>query len=106
MPNYGDFQLEIYLQGLAGVRPQLPMTFAELEARAARCLSPEILSYVAGGAGDEHTQDGNVTAFDRYGLVPRMLAGAAERDVLRDESGKIDLPLHLVDDRVRRRPQP
>src|SRR6202008_85433 len=27
------------------------------------------------------TQDLNVTAFDRYGLVPRMLAGAAERDL-------------------------
>jgi len=81
MPNFGDFQLEIYLGGLAGVRPALPMTFAELEARAARCLSAETFSYVAGGAGDEATQDGNVAAFDRYGLVPRMLAGAAERDL-------------------------
>jgi len=81
MPNFGDFQLEIYLGGLAGVRPALPMTFAELEARAARCLSTETFSYVAGGAGDEATQDGNVAAFDRYGLVPRMLAGAAERDL-------------------------
>jgi lactate 2-monooxygenase len=81
MPNFGDFQLEIYLQGLAGVRPGQPMTFAELEARAAKCLSPEILSYVAGGAGDEHTQDLNVAAFDRYGLIPRMLAGAGERDL-------------------------
>ena len=50
------------------------MAFAELEARAAKALSPEILSYVAGGAGNEFTQDVNVTAFDRYGLVPRMLA--------------------------------
>ena len=81
MPNFGDFQLEIYLGGLAGVRPALPMTFAELEARAARCLSTETFSYVAGGAGNEATQDVNVSAFDRYGLVPRMLAGAAERDL-------------------------
>ena len=36
---------------------------------------------VAGGAGNEFTQDANVTAFDRYGLTPRMLAGAAERDL-------------------------
>src|SRR5689334_17561685 len=95
MPNFGGFQLEIYLGGLAGVRPQLPMTFAELEARAAKSLSPEILSYVAGGAGDEATQDGNVTAFDRYGLVPRMLAGAAERDLSVDLLG-LSLPSPLL----------
>jgi lactate 2-monooxygenase len=81
MPNFGDFQLEIYLQGLAGVRPSLPMTYAELAQRAEASLSREVFSYVAGGAGDEHTQDLNVTAFDRYGLIPRMLAGAAERDL-------------------------
>jgi lactate 2-monooxygenase len=95
MPNYGDFQLEIYLNGLAGVRPALPMTYAELEARAAQCLSPEILSYVAGGAGDEHTQDANVTAFDRYGLIPRMLSGAAERDLTVELFG-LELPSPLL----------
>jgi lactate 2-monooxygenase len=95
MPNFGDYQLEIYLGGLAGVRPALPMTFAELEARAARALSPEILSYVAGGAGNEATQDGNVTAFDRYGLVPRMLAGAAERDLSVELLG-LSLPSPLM----------
>ena len=68
MPNFGDFQLEIYLQGLAGVRPALPMTFAELEARAPRRPRPEILSYVAGGAGDEHTQDAQ-----RRGVRPLRL---------------------------------
>ena len=31
--------------------------------------------------GDERTQDANVTAFDRWGLIPRMLVGAAERDL-------------------------
>lgn len=95
MPNFGDFQLEIYLGGLSGVRPALPMTFAELEARAAKCLSPEILSYVAGGAGNEATQDVNVTAFDRYGLVPRMLAGAAERDLSVELLG-LSLPSPLM----------
>ncbi len=44
-------------------------------------MSPEIWSYVAGGAGDETTQDANVRAFARYGLMPRMLTGAAQRDV-------------------------
>ena len=78
---FGDYQFEIYLQGLAGVVPALPMAFAELEAKAAAAMSPSVWSYVAGGAGDERTQRANVTAFDRWGLMPRMFVGAAERDL-------------------------
>jgi isopentenyl diphosphate isomerase/L-lactate dehydrogenase-like FMN-dependent dehydrogenase len=97
MPNFGDFQMEVYLGGLGGVRPSQPMTFSELEARAAKALAPEILSYVAGGAGNEFTQDANVTAFDRYGLVPRMLAGAVERDLSIELFGmKLPSPLLLA----------
>jgi lactate 2-monooxygenase len=81
MPNHGDFQLGIYLAGLEGVRPELPMDFRALARRAQDAMSPEIWSYVAGGAGDETTQDANVRAFARYGLMPRMLAGAAQRDL-------------------------
>ena len=97
MPNYGDFQMEAYLGGLGGLRPSMPMAFSELEARAAKALSPEILSYVAGGAGNEFTQDLNVTAFDRYGLMPRMLAGAVERDLSIELFGmKLPSPLLLA----------
>ncbi|QZA06318.1 alpha-hydroxy-acid oxidizing protein [Mycolicibacter heraklionensis] len=78
---FGDYQFEIYLQGLAGVMPTLPMTYTELEAKAAAALSPSVWSYVAGGAGDERTQRANVTAFDGWGLIPRMFVGAAERDL-------------------------
>jgi len=78
---FGAYQYEIYFQGLAGVLPGLPMSHAELEARARHVLSPSVWSYVAGGAGDEHTQDGNVEAFRRWGLIPRMLVGATERDL-------------------------
>jgi len=78
---FGDYQFEIYLQGLAGVMPALPMAYAELETKAAAALSPSVWSYVAGGAGDERTQRANVTAFDGWGLIPRMFVGAAERDL-------------------------
>ncbi|WP_024443216.1 MULTISPECIES: alpha-hydroxy-acid oxidizing protein [unclassified Mycobacterium] len=78
---FGDYQFEIYLQGLAGVMPALPMTYTELETKAAAALSPSVWSYVAGGAGDERTQRANVTAFDGWGLIPRMFVGAAERDL-------------------------
>src|SRR4051794_2067661 len=57
------------------------MSFADLARRAEETLSPELWSYVAGGAGDERTQDVNVEAFDWWGLMPRMLVGAAERDL-------------------------
>lgn len=79
--HFGDYQFEIYLQGLAGVVPALPMSYTELEAKAAAALSPSMWSYVAGGAGDERTQRANVAAFDGWGLIPRMFVGATERDL-------------------------
>jgi len=81
MPNFGDFQLELYLAGLAGNRPAMPMTYAELRQRAEAALPADVFSYVTGGAGNEFTQDHNVKAFDRIGLMPRMFTGAAERDL-------------------------
>jgi lactate 2-monooxygenase len=78
---FGDYQLEIYLQGLTGVLPSLPMAFAELETRAQAAMSPSVWSYVAGGAGDERTQRVNSQAFEQWGLMPRMGVGATERDL-------------------------
>jgi lactate 2-monooxygenase len=78
---FSDYQLEIYLQGLSGVLPTLPMSFDELEAKAQAAMSPSIWSYVAGGAGNERTQRVNVEAFERWGLMPRMFVGANERDL-------------------------
>ncbi len=77
---YGNYQLEIYFQGLTGTLPSLPMSFAELEIRAAQVLSPSLWSYVAGGAGgDERTQRANVTAFDHWGGLIPPYAGRRHR---------------------------
>ena len=81
MANHGDWQFGIYFNGLVGQKPSLPMEYASLERAAEAAMSDEVWSYVAGGAGNEHTQRSNVTAFERWGLMPRMLAGAAERDL-------------------------
>lgn len=87
MANFADWQLGIYFAGLGGEKPAYPVAYPELEARAAAALrerEPDgaaLHDYVAGGAGDEFTQEANLTAFQRWGLVPRMLAGAAERDL-------------------------
>lgn len=91
---YKDYQDEIYLDGLRGVVPRYPMTYAELEDRARAALPPSVVSYVAGGAGDERTQDANVTAFERWGLIPRMFVGADRRDLSVDLFG-LTLPSPL-----------
>ena len=57
------------------------MAYHELEQRAKKAMAPSVLSYVAGGAGDERTQRANVSAFENWGLIPRMLVGAADRDL-------------------------
>src|SRR3954453_3581422 len=79
VPNFADFQIGIYLAGLGGEAPAYPLTFTGLEAAAQAKLEHRLFDYVAGGAGDEHTQRGNVAAFERWGILPRMLAGAADR---------------------------
>ena len=86
--SYGDFQDEIYARGLDGVIPSLPMAYAGWEERGSRALAPSVLSYLAGGAGDEHTQRANVAAFAQWGLMPRMLVGATERHLSVDLWGK------------------
>ncbi|MFE5285777.1 lactate 2-monooxygenase [Nocardia sp. NPDC056611] len=78
---FGDFQNEIYFNGLRGVVPTLPVSYADLAERARAAMPPSVYSYVAGGAGDERTQNANVAAFDRWGLMPRMFVGAKERDL-------------------------
>jgi lactate 2-monooxygenase len=95
MANYGDWQFGIYLDGLSGTRPSFPMTFRELARAAQSAMPEEIWSYVAGGAGDEHTQIANVTAFDGWGVMPRMLAGARERDLSVELFG-VHLPTPLM----------
>lgn len=95
--SFGDYQNEIYLDALRGVVPDLPMDFAGLEERAQAALPPSVWSYVAGGAGDEHTQRANAAAFHDWGLLPRMLVGAAERDLSVDVCGmRLPSPLFLA----------
>jgi lactate 2-monooxygenase len=92
--QYGDYQYEIYLNGLRGELPRYPADFESLERKAAEAMPSWVRSYVAGGCGDEHTQRANVDAFARWGLVPRMLRGATERDLSVDLFG-VQLPSPL-----------
>jgi len=96
MPAFGDYQNEIYFNGLRGIRPKVPVNFKLLEERACAALPPSVISYVRGGCGDERTQDFNVAAFDRWGLVPRMLVDCSQRDLSVDVFGlKLPTPLFM-----------
>ena len=96
MLHYGDYQMEIYRAGLNGRLPKLPVDFRELEARAHAAMPPGLVSYVAGGCGNEHTQNINVSAFERWGLIPRMFVGAAKRDMSIDLFGmRLPTPIFM-----------
>lgn len=77
----GAFQNEVYFLGLAGTLPPYPMDLLALEAAARDRLSAEAFGYVAGAAGSESTARANREAFERWRIVPRMLRGAAVRDL-------------------------
>lgn len=81
MSNFGGMQNEIYNAGLQGHLPRYPVDFATLERRAHEALGPMMTNYVAGGCGDEHTQDTNAEAFHHWGMIPRMMVDCSERDL-------------------------
>jgi lactate 2-monooxygenase len=73
-------QAEIYLAGVAGKRPRVPVDSVRLEQAASSAMSDEAFAYVAGGAGSESTVRENREAFERWRIVPRMLRDVGTRD--------------------------
>jgi L-lactate dehydrogenase (cytochrome) len=81
MAELADYYREIYLRGLGGEQPSIPVSIAELERRAIAAMEPRTASYVCAGAGSEGTIDANAEAFRRRRIVPRMLRDVSERDL-------------------------
>ena len=73
-------QRRIYLGGVGGRRPRVPVDTKKLARRARERMSSEAWAYVAAGAGGGRTMDANRAAFDRWRIVPRMLRDVSERD--------------------------
>jgi lactate 2-monooxygenase len=97
MSNFGAMQNEIYNAGLRGILPSFPVDFATLEKRAHEALGPSLTNYVAGGCGDEHTQDQNAAAFHHWGMVPRMMVDCTTRDLSIELFGhKYPTPLFMA----------
>jgi lactate 2-monooxygenase len=81
MADFADYYREIYLRGLGGETPAIPVAVAELEQRARQAMDPKAANYVWAGAGTEDTIDANAEAFRRRRIVPRMLRDVADRDL-------------------------
>jgi lactate 2-monooxygenase len=73
-------QTAIYLEGVAGRRPKVPVDHTELERRARGAMSREAFAYIAGGAGTEATVAANRADWDAWRIVPRMLRDVSRRD--------------------------
>jgi lactate 2-monooxygenase len=81
MVDFADYYREIYVRGLVGETPSIPVSVAELERRAAEAMEERAANYVFAGAGSEGTMDANREALRRRRIVPRMLRDVAERDL-------------------------
>jgi lactate 2-monooxygenase len=86
--DYGDHYRAIYLKGLAGEKPELPISWAELEAAAEEAMEDAAADYVYATAGTGDTFRENRDAFARWRIVPRMLRDVAERDLTTEILGQ------------------
>jgi isopentenyl diphosphate isomerase/L-lactate dehydrogenase-like FMN-dependent dehydrogenase len=90
-----NYQYEIYLRGMGGVVPELPLSYDALVERARAALPEPAFAYVAGAAGSEGTMRSNADAFRRWQIVPRMLRNVGVRE-LRTELFGATLPAPLL----------
>ncbi|MCB0687740.1 MAG: alpha-hydroxy-acid oxidizing protein [Saprospiraceae bacterium] len=76
-----DLQREIFLGGLRGDRPVIPLRFSDLRLEVKDRLSGQAFDYLDGGAGAEATNESNRAAFQRWQIVPQMLKGISRTDL-------------------------
>jgi lactate 2-monooxygenase len=81
MADPADYYREIYLRGLGGETPAVPVSIAELERAANAAMEPRAANYVGAGAGSEDTIRANAAAFSAHRIVPRMLRDVSQRDL-------------------------
>jgi len=80
--NFGrERQQEIYLGGLRGRKPAVPISAQQLEERARKKMSRRGFAYIAGSAGLESTAVANRESFERRRILPRILRDVSSRDL-------------------------
>lgn len=78
-PSYGlERQFQVYMQGLKGKRPTLPVETTLLEQAANAAMSPEASGYLNGMTDSMRA---NLEAFRRWRIIPRMLRDISQRDL-------------------------
>lgn len=75
-----DIQMNIYQCGDEAAK-LLPVSFDEWEDRARKQLAAAPFGYVYGAAGSGDTHQGNVEAFQKYRLRPRVCCDTTKRDL-------------------------
>jgi lactate 2-monooxygenase len=73
-------QTAIYLGGVSGRRPRVPLDAGALEVAARKAMPSDSFAYIRAGAGNEGTMRANLAGFERLRIVPRMLRDVAHRD--------------------------
>jgi L-lactate dehydrogenase (cytochrome) len=97
MADFADHYREIYMRGLGGETPAVPVAIAELERAATEAMEPRAANYVGAGAGSEDTIRANLEAFRRRRIVPRMLRDVAARELSTTVAGTaMPAPLMLA----------
>jgi lactate 2-monooxygenase len=74
-------QTEIFVAGVGGAKPNVPVAPEVLEAKAVRHMTPRAAAYIVGSAGTESTTRANRAAFERHRIVPRVLRDVSKRDL-------------------------
>ncbi|MGF1506989.1 MAG: lactate 2-monooxygenase [Anaerolineae bacterium] len=80
MSSGRERQRAIYIGGLSGQKPAVPVAPDRLREAARQRMPEQAFAYVAGGAGQETTIDANRQALERWRIVPRMLRDVSQRD--------------------------
>lgn len=90
-------QQAVYVQGVAGRTPAVPVAPDRLREAARAAMTRDAFAYVDGGAGTEATMDANRAAFGRWRIAPRQLRGAEPRQLGRTLLGRrLPTPLWLA----------
>lgn len=91
-----QYQLQIYFAGTQNIKPQLPVSFEALEQKTKEIMKPEAFDYISGGAGAETTMLNNITAFNKWQIIPRMMGDVSKRSIAIELfGGKLSTPVLL-----------
>ena len=75
-----DRQRKIYLEGVSGKKPTIPVNAQRLALKAKDYMSEQAWAYIAGGAGGGDGMKNNRAGFDKWAIQPRMLRDVSAFD--------------------------